>query len=186
MPSAPLSAFAWASATFALVLGWTLAGDLGPGARAQVPPPPQPQAPSNPDQNAALQAVAKLTEGQRTYFQKNGSFRATISDIQRDFGITLPATFNYAVRTTTEAAYSYVIPAQTPKAGQLKAYVGAAFLTPNQTPRITTIICQNLQTGQVRPPDPQLVLGTLVGNPKGLVAQCVDASVQVKASVVTQ
>ena len=64
------------------------------------------------DQKAALQAVAKMMEGQRTYYQKNGQFRATVDNIQKDFGITLPATFDYAVRTTPEAAYSYVIPAQ--------------------------------------------------------------------------
>jgi hypothetical protein len=80
------------------------------------------------DQNAALQAVAKMTEGQRTYYQKNGQFRAKVDNIQQDFGITLPPTFDYAVRTTSEAAYNYVIPAQSPLKGQLKAYVGRHFL----------------------------------------------------------
>ena len=61
------------------------------------------------DQNAALQAVAKMMEGQRTYYQKNGKFRATVDNIQQNFGITLPQSFDYAVRTTSEAAYSYVI-----------------------------------------------------------------------------
>ena len=64
------------------------------------------------DQNTALQVVAKMTEGQRTYYQKNGQFRAQVTNIQKDFGITLPPTFDYAVRTTSEAAYSYVIPSQ--------------------------------------------------------------------------
>ena len=41
-------------------------------------------------QNAALQAVAKMTEGQRTYYQKNGQFRATVDNIQQDFGVILP------------------------------------------------------------------------------------------------
>ena len=72
------------------------------------------QVPTNPDQKAALSAVSKMMEGQRTYYQKNGAFRATVSNIQQDFGITLPVSFDYAVRTTTEAAYSYVIPAQGP------------------------------------------------------------------------
>jgi hypothetical protein len=143
---------------------------------------PQP----NPDQNAALNAAARMAEGQRTYFQKNGSFRATVSNIQEDFGITLPATFDYAVRTTTEAAYSYVIPAQGSTVGQLNAYVGAAFLTPNQNPMITTIICRNLQPGQIRPADPQLVLGTLMANPTGKLVQCGDGSIEVQASVVNQ
>jgi hypothetical protein len=184
MKYAPSPALVFAGAACGLLLGLAVCGDGG--ARAQVAAPPQPQGPSNRDQNAALQAVAKMTEGQRTYYQKNGRFRATVSDIQRDFGITLPATFNYAVRTTTEAAYSYVIPAQPPMTGSLKAYVGAAFLTPNQNPRITTIICQNLQAGQIRPADPQLVLGTLVDNPTGRIVQCGDASVKVNASIVSE
>ncbi|MFZ0409823.1 MAG: type IV pilin-like G/H family protein [Cyanobium sp.] len=196
----PSSVLSCGAAASGLLLGLAISGV--DGARAQAPaqlggspvaspaiaPPltPQPLSPSNPDQSAALQAVAKMTEGQRTYYQKNGRFRATISDIQRDFGITLPTSFNYAVRTTTEAAYSYVIPVQSTKTGQLKAYVGAAFLTPNQTPMITTIICQNLQPGQIRPADPQLALGTLVDNPKGRIVQCGNASVKVKASIVSE
>jgi len=144
------------------------------------------QVPASPDQKAALRAVAKMMEGQRTYYQKNGSFRATVSNIQQDFGITLPSTFDYAVRTTTEAAYSYVIPAQGPKVGLLNAYVGAAFLTPSQNPKITTIICMNIQPGQIRPSDPQLVLGTLVANPTGRLVQCGDASIEVKASMVNE
>ena len=151
-----------------------------------LPAKAQPQTQANPDQKAALRAVAKMMEGQRTYYQKNGSFRATVSNIQQDFGITLPASFDYAVRTTTEAAYSYVIPAQGPNVGLLNAYVGAAFLTPKQNPRITTIICRNLQPGQIRPADPQLVLGTLVANPTGRLVQCGDGSIEVKASLVNE
>lgn len=138
------------------------------------------------DQNSALQAVAKMTEGQRTYYQQNGQFRAPINDIQKDFGITLPQTFDYAVRTTSEAAYSYVIPAQSAIAGKLKAYVGAAFITPNQNPKITTIICQNTTPGQVRPADPQLVRGTDLNNPTKLALQCGDFSVEVPASKVNE
>ncbi|MCT0213201.1 type IV pilin-like G/H family protein [Synechococcus sp. CS-1326] len=148
--------------------------------------PANAQLPANPDQNAALNAVAKMMEAQRTYYQRNGFFRATVSNIQQDFGITLPESFDYAVRTTTEAAYSYVIPAQGPKVGLLNAYVGVAFLTPSQNPKITTIICQNIQPGQIRPSDPQLVLGTLVANPTGRLVQCGDASIEVKASMVNQ
>ena len=157
---------------------------LGVGKVADLPA--NAQSPTNSDQQAALSAVSKMMEGQRTYYQKNGAFRATVSNIQQDFGITLPVTFNYAVRTTTEAAYSYVIPAQGAKVGQLNAYVGAAFLTPQQNPKITTIICMNLQPGQIRPADPQLVLGTLVANPTGRIVQCGDGSVEVKASIVNE
>ncbi|WP_216918870.1 type IV pilin-like G/H family protein [Synechococcus sp. CCAP 1479/9] len=169
--------FRLASSALLATLGFGIAVAC-PGAGAQ------PQA--SPDQKAALNAVARMMEAQRTYYQKNGAFRATVSNIQQDFGITLPASFDYAVRTTTEAAYSYVIPAQTAKVGQLNAYVGAAFLTPTQNPRITTIICMNIQPGQIRPADPQLVLGSLVANPTGRIVQCGDASVEVTASIVNE
>ncbi|MDM7954084.1 MAG: hypothetical protein QUV07_12830 [Cyanobium sp. CZS 25K] len=66
------------------------------------------------------------------------------------------ASFNDAVRTTTEAAYSHVIPAQSPK------------------------------TGQIRPADHPLVLGSLVANPTGRIVQCGDASVEVTASIVNE
>lgn len=138
------------------------------------------------DQNIALQVVAKMTEGQRTYYQDNGKFLAPIKDLQKDFGLTLPSTFNYAVRTTSEAAYVYIIPARSPIASQLKAYVGGAFITPNQNPEITTIICQSKTPGQIRPADPQLVRGTDFTQPTKLALQCGDFSVQVPASEVTK
>ncbi|WP_228023926.1 type IV pilin-like G/H family protein [Synechocystis salina] len=138
------------------------------------------------DQNAALQAVAKMMEGQRTYYQKNGQFRATVDNIQQNFGITLPQSFDYAVRTTSEAAYSYAIPAQSPFKGQLKAYVGAAFITPDQNPKIITIICENSQPGTIRPADPQLVRGTDLNNPTKLALICGDFSVQVPESMVNE
>ncbi|WP_323299521.1 type IV pilin-like G/H family protein [Crocosphaera sp. UHCC 0190] len=137
------------------------------------------------DQNIALQVVAKMTEAQRTYYQNNGNFRAPINDLKKDFDLTLPPTFNYAVRTTSEAAYSYVIPAQSKVSGQLKAYVGGAFITPNQTPKITTIICESTKPGQIRPADPQLVRGTDLANPTKLALQCGDFSVRVPDSKVT-
>lgn len=144
------------------------------------------QDPVGAQQTAALNAVAKMAEAQRTYYQKYGRFRATVPDIQRDFGIVLPPGFNYAVRTTMQAAYSYVIPAKAPGTGNLRAYVGATFLTPRQNPKITTIICENIQTGQIRPADPQLVLGSLVPNPSGRIVQCGNFSQEVRASVVNE
>ncbi|MCP9850392.1 hypothetical protein KBY88_11330 [Cyanobium sp. Morenito 9A2] len=155
------------------------------GALAQTTPPPIPEQ-ASPDQKAALTAVARMTEGQRTYFQSNGRFRAAVATIQQDFGFTLPARFDSAVRTTTEAAYSYVIPAQGPTVAQRHAYVGGTFLTPNQTPKLITIICRHNQPGQFRPADPQLVLGTLVDNPKGRVLRCGDNSTEVPASVLNE
>lgn len=147
----------------------------------------QAQSQADQDQNTALQVVARMTEGQRTYYQNNGQFRAVVNDLQKDFGITLPSSFNYAVRTTAEAAYNYVIPAtSSPLTGKLKAYVGGAFITPNQNPEITTIICESTTPGQVRPADPQLVRGTDLANLTKLALQCGDFSVEVPASKVTE
>jgi hypothetical protein len=131
-------------------------------------------------------AIIFASDNHVTNNQKNGQVRATVDNIQQDFGVILPQTFDYAVRTTSGAAYSYVIPAQSPLKGQLKAYVGAAFLTPNQTPKITTIICQNNQPGTIRPADPQLVRGTDLNNPTKLALICGDFSVQVPASMVNE
>jgi hypothetical protein len=138
------------------------------------------------DQNQALNAVAKMMEGQRTYYQKNGKFQAKISAVQRDFGFNLPTSFNLAIRTTTYSAYSYVIPNQPAYTGQLKAYVGATFMTPGQNPKMITIICQNTQPGQIRPADPSLVLGSFTLNPTGSIVQCGNFSTQVSASVVNE
>ena len=158
---------------------------LAPGATetsAQI----QSQSQLNLDQNAALGAVAKMTEAQRTYFRKNGRFQANIASLQQDFAITLPSSFNYAARTTTYSAYNYVIPSQAANTGTLKAYVGATFMTPGQTPKMITIICQNTQPGQIRPADPMLVLGTAIANPNGSIVQCGDFSTQISASVVNE
>jgi hypothetical protein len=78
-----------------------------------------------------------------------------------------------------------VIPAKsTPVTSKLKAYVGGAFLTPNQTPKITTIICENNNPGQNRPADPQLVRDPL--NTKKLSLQCGQFSFEVPQSQVNE
>lgn len=141
---------------------------------------------NNLDQNQALAAVAKMMEGQRTYYQKNGRFQAAISRVQRDFGFSMPADFSYAIRTTTYSAYSYVIPKQPAYTGQLKAYVGATFMTPGEQPKMITIICQNTQPGQIRPADPSLVVGSFNLNPSGSIVQCGNFSTQISASVVNE
>jgi len=146
----------------------------------------QPLTGQSADQNQALTAVSKMMEGQRTYYQKNGRFQATVSVVQRDFNFTLPTSFSFAIRTTTYSAYSYVIPNQPAYTGQLKAYVGATFMTPGQNPKMITIICQNTQPGQIRPADPSLVLGSFTLNPTGSIVQCGNFSTQISASVVNE
>lgn len=132
------------------------------------------------EQDEALNAVAKMAEGQRTYYEDNGKFLDRVDDIQKDFGITLPPDYDYAIRTTDEAAYNYVIPTK----DSLKAYVGATFLAPDGSGELTTIICENQDTGLERPADPQLVRDPL--EPTQISLQCGDYSVEVQGSKVTE
>jgi hypothetical protein len=132
------------------------------------------------EQDEALNAVAQMTEGQRTYYKDNGEFLERVDQMQQDFGITLPPDYDYAIRTTDEAAYNYVIPTD----DSLKAYVGATFLAPDGSGELTTIICENQDTGLERPADPQLVRDPL--NPTQISLQCGDYSVEVRASKVTE
>ncbi len=136
-------------------------------------------------QQEGLYAVANMTEGQRTVYQQKGQWLADVPSIQQYLGATLPATFDYAVRTTTEAAYSYVIPTTAANAAGLKAYVGAAFLAPDGSNQVTTIICQNQIPGQIRPADPRIVRGADPSQPPFSLA-CGDGSVQIPASEVTR
>jgi hypothetical protein len=136
-------------------------------------------------QQEGLYAVANMMETQRTVYQKNGQWLADVASIQQYMGATLPATFDYAIRTTTEAAYSYVIPTTAPNATALKSYVGAAFLAPDGSKQVTTIICQNQIPGQIRPADPRIVRGADPSQPSFSLV-CGDGSVQIPASEVTR
>lgn len=152
--------------TGSLITGLSLG--FSPSAHSQTAPPAQ---------KAALVAVAKMMEAQRTYYQKNGRFQADVQALQRDFNLQLPPTFNAAVRTTTLAAYSYVIPQQPP----FKAYVGAAFR--DTTGQLVTIICENKSPGQVRPADPTFVMQD---NPQQLRLECGDFAIEIPASQITK
>jgi hypothetical protein len=132
------------------------------------------------EQDEALNAIAKMTEGQRTYYKNNGTFMDQVDVIQKDFGITLPPNYDYAIRTTDEAAYNYAIPTT----DSLKAYVGAAFIAPDGSGELTTIICENQNTGLERPADPQLVRDPL--DTTKISLQCGDYSVEIPASKVTE
>ena len=88
------------------------------------------------EQDEALNAVVKIATGQRTYYQDNGKFLDRVDDLEKVFGITLPSDYDYAIRTTDEAVYNYVIPTS----DSLKAYVGATFLAFEGSSELTTII----------------------------------------------
>lgn len=142
-----------------------------------------PQAPS--DQDRALSAVATMAEGQRTYYSKHDRFQDNVENLQKDFGIDIPSSYDSAIRTTDEAAYNYLIPNSS--SSQLKAYVGATFLAPDGSGEMTTIICENNDPGEERPADPELVRGTGVNEPTTeITLQCGDYSTQVPASKVTE
>lgn len=149
------------------------------------PAPNQAQPTADQNQNAALMATAKMMEGQRTYYSKNGQWQNDVSTVQNVFGAVLPPTFDYAIRTTTEAAYSYVIPASSPMVNQLSSYVGAALVVPNSGGKIITIICKNNQTGQIRPSDPRIIRGADPSQPP-LSLACGDNSVEIPASVYSE
>ncbi len=135
--------------------------------KAQEEVEPQPvEEQLNPEtaQAKALEIITKMTEAQRNYYQENGEFQVVIQDIADDLNLTLPSSFNYAVRTSFDGAYIYVLPAKTPIADQLKAYVGGAFIkspeeakeNEKQKGEIMTIICQTTETGRRRPVDPKV------------------------------
>ena len=108
-----------------------------------------------------------------------------MNDLQKDFGISLPSSYDAAIRTTDEAAYNYVIPKSS--SSKLKAYVGAAFLAPDGSGKLTTIICENNDPGEERPADPELVRGTGVNEPTTeITLKCGEYSTQVPASKVTE
>ena len=113
-------------------------------------------------QATALEIITKMTEAQRNYYQEDGEFKVVIQEIAEDLDLTLPSSFNYAVRTSFDGAYVYVLPSKTPIADQLKAYVGRVFIkspekakeNENQKGEIITIICETTKTGRRRPTDP--------------------------------
>jgi len=131
-------------------------------------------------QDQALNAVAKMTEGQRTYYQNDKKFQDQVDVMVKDFGISEASEYDYAIRTTTEAAYNYAIPTS----NSYKGYVGAAFLALDGSGEITTIICENENPGLERPADPQLVRDPLDTNKISL--QCGEQSVEVPASRITK
>jgi hypothetical protein len=138
------------------------------------------------EQATALEIVTKMTEAQRTYYQKNGKFQVVVQEMAEDLNLTLPPSFNYAVRTSFDGAYIYVQPAQTPMADQLKAYVGGAFIkspqNEEQNEEIMTIICQTTKTGRRRPADPQVARGNKLSSTTELSLSCGDFSVPVPDS----
>jgi hypothetical protein len=134
------------------------------------------------EQEAALKIVTKMTEGQRTYYQKTGKFNVVVKDMAKDLNLTLPASFNYGVRTSVDAAYIYVMPAKTSLADQLKAYVGGAFINPNQKSSMLTIICESTKPGRLRPSDPKLMKEQDSSQASSMALQCGDSSVQVSGS----
>ncbi|EAZ88217.1 type IV pilin-like G/H family protein [Crocosphaera chwakensis] len=138
-------------------------------------------------QAKALEIITKMTEAQRSYYEENGEFQVVIDEIAKENNLTLPSTFNYAVRTSFQGAYIYVLPAKTPIANQLKAYVGGAFIKSpenekdNETQKgeIVTIICQTTETGRRRPADPQVARAKELNSTSEPSLSCADSTVPV-------
>lgn len=128
-------------------------------------------------QSSALDIVTQLTEQQSPYYQKNNKFNTDVKGMAKALNLTLANSFNYGIRTGFEAAYIYVMPAQTPMAEQLKAYIGASFVNPKQKSEMLTIICENTKPGRLRPSDPKLV-----ATGQTVTVICGDSSVPVPSS----
>lgn len=158
--------------------------------QAQEEVEPQPaEEPLDPEkaQANALEIITKMTEAQRDYYQENGEFQVVIQDMADDLKMTLPSSFNYAVRTSFDGAYIYVLPAKTAIADQLKAYVGGVFIkspekakeNENQKGEIMTIICQTTETGRRRPADPKVARAKEASSATEPSLSCGDTTVPV-------
>ncbi len=110
------------------------------------------------EQKNALEIATQLTTQQQPYYQKNGEFNTDVKKLAKELDITLPSSFNYGIRTGFESAYIYVMPAKTDLAEQLKSYIGAAFINPNNKSEMISILCENTKLGRMRPADPKLLM----------------------------
>ncbi len=184
----------WITGTLAgLVLGTSLVGvAMKTQAQEEVQPEQdeQEQVMSKEEQAKQAQAnaldlVTKITEAQRSYYEENGEFKVVIDEIAEDLDLTLPSSFNYAIRTSFQGAYIYVLPAKTPIADQLKAYVGGAFIkspekdleNKEEKKEIVTIICETTETGRRRPTDPQIARAKELSSTAELSLSCGDSTV---------
>lgn len=105
-------------------------------------------------------AIDSMLRGQRTIFTRNGYFNNNPNNVAKIFNVQLPSEYNYSIRTTTRAAYHYAIP-RTP---DLKALVGAVFLTEDATkenPKTVLILCEATTPNNIRPADPRYVVGAV-------------------------
>ena len=139
-------------------------------------------------QAKALEIITKMTKAQQVYYEKNGEFQVVIDEIAEDNDLTLPSTFNYAVRTSFQGAYIYVQPSKTPIANKLTGYVGGVFIKSldkakdNETQKgeVVTIICQTKETGRRRPGDPKVARPKDVNSSGELSLSCADSTVPVR------
>ncbi|MDJ0507649.1 MAG: type IV pilin-like G/H family protein [Crocosphaera sp.] len=141
-------------------------------------------------QATALEIITKMTEAQRNYYQENGEFKVVIQEIAEELNLNLPSSFNYAVRTSFDGAYVYVLPSKTPIADQLKAYVGRVLIkspekakeNENQKGEIITIICQTTKTGRRRPTDPKVARAKEANSATEPSLSCGDTTVPISNS----
>ncbi|MDJ0581818.1 type IV pilin-like G/H family protein [Crocosphaera sp.] len=139
-------------------------------------------------QAKALEIITKMTAAQRSYHEENGEFEVVIDKIAEDHNLTLPSTFNYAVRTSFQGAYIYVQPSDNPIANKLTGYVGGVFMKSpekakdNETQKgeIVTIICQTKETGRRRPADPRVARPKDSSSTSDLSLSCADSTVPVR------
>jgi hypothetical protein len=117
----------------------------------EIPPQssPSPQLAQSPQQPIISTGITALIQAQKTYYMQRGYFARWVYNLE----VELPSDYDFAIRTTTRAAYQYAIPDSLDQ----KAYVGATFLDRNATadnPQMVSIICEAIEPGTTRPADP--------------------------------
>lgn len=114
--------------------------------------------------------------GQTAFYKENGEFIEEVDELrnylQQNFDMELPSDTDYAIRTTNEASYNYVIP----KSKSSRSQVGALFISPDETSKLMRIICQNNNRGAERPADPKLIRDIL--DPSNISMECGENSFQ--------
>jgi hypothetical protein len=117
----------------------------------EIPPQssPSPQLAQSPQQPIIYTGISALIQAQKSYYIQRGYFASWVYNLE----VELPSDYDFAIRTTTRAAYHYAIPDSL----EQKAYVGATFLDRNATadnPQMVSIICEAIEPGTTRPADP--------------------------------
>ncbi|MCS7226724.1 MAG: type IV pilin-like G/H family protein [Gloeomargarita sp. SKYB31] len=127
-------------------------------------------------QRLPWEPLSRITQAQKTYYQRHRQFTAAFAPLERIAGVSLPRSYTHAIRTTPRGAYIYAIP----RNSRLQPMVSAIFLDPAASGpnRMTMVVCQAREAGRFRPADPIFRPGADPVTRKGQIA-CGDGTVMV-------